>query len=99
MSTFISIYSTKKNSTSTLWISTYPAWFDGDPNITGADKKWIKTFENFLNSIEPTQVTNTDGTSFTRTVDKLSTLTNYISLNVYEFITDCTTYEQSIGIF
>ena len=78
-----------------------PERFDADPNMTGADKRykhWIKTFENFLNSIELTPVTNVDGTSTERAVDKLSTLMNYISSNVFEFIADCTTYEESIEI-
>ena len=78
-----------------------PARFDVDPNDTGADKHWkhwIKTFENFLASIEPTQITNADGTTTNREPDKLSTLINYISSNVYELIADCTSYESSLEI-
>ena len=74
----------------------HPVRFDCEPNRVGADKQWthwIKTFENFAAVIEPTRVTNDDGT----TVNKLTTLTNYF-LHIYEFIANSTIYGSAVNI-
>ena len=54
------------------------------PNATKSWKHWKATFENFLSSFE------------TPPTNKLSILTNFISANVYEIITDCDDYATAI---
>ena len=64
-----------------------PKRFDTDPNIQNADREWLhwrQTFENFLaaiNDLEP---------------NKLVILANYVSPEVYGYISHCTTYEDAI---
>ena len=89
-----------------------PARFDCDPNSVGADKQfkhWLRTFQDFIGTIKSTVTTpapaTTDSES-TGTVQvqagptedelKLRTLTNYVSANVFEYIVDCTTYDDAI---
>ena len=65
-----------------------PPRFTTDPNTTTAEiewKHWHKTFENFLASIA------------TQNPDKLITLTNYISPEVYVHIQDAATYDSAIA--
>ena len=65
-----------------------PERFEAEPNSSTAQKQWLhwlKTFENFLESI-PTTVT----------VNKYKALVNYVSPNVYEYISEITTYDEAI---
>ena len=74
-------------------------------------KHWLTTFKNFAKSVKiPTAATpsdtpsqaseaSTDGTSNTSNDDtdhKLTMLINYLAANVYEYIADCTTFDQAI---
>ena len=64
-----------------------PPRFTTDPNSATAEiewKHWHKTFENFLTSIAG------------QNPDKLITLTNYVSPEVYVHIHDCAWYESAI---
>ena len=64
-----------------------PPRFTTDPNTGTAEiewKHWHKTFENFLTSIAA------------QNPDKLVTLTNYVSPEVYIHIQDCGTYNSAI---
>ena len=59
-----------------------------EPNANDAAKiwkHWKVTFENFLISIDSLNP------------DKLKTLTNYISSDVYELISDCTNYTSAVA--
>ena len=83
-----------------------PARFDGDPNAVGADKHfnhWLATFKNFIKAINtsiaaaPTTTDgNTTGTPEEGSDKKLEMLMNYVAPNVYDYILDCTTYDQAI---
>ena len=84
-----------------------PTRFDCDPNETGSDKKfkhWLKTFTNFITSINttvPPSASSADSETTTQTsaqtVDtKLNALINYISADVFEYIADCDEYDQAI---
>ena len=64
-----------------------PPGFTADPNSSTAEiewKHWFKTFENFLGSIAD------------QNPDKLVTLTNYISPEVYVHIQDAGNYNSAI---
>lgn len=66
-----------------------PERFDADPNQADAAKQWLhwfRTFENFLTSLA------------SLSPNKLDTLINYLAPSVYEFIGECTTYEDAINI-
>ena len=61
-----------------------------DPNTTNADetyKLWFRTFNNFLELLSHK--------SSTQTVNKFNLLINYIEPNLYEFISECETYDQA----
>ena len=91
-----------------------PARFSCDPNASGADKQfkhWLRTFQNFIKTINtatPTSTTastgtettenNTTTTTSTTSADdlKLTTLTNYVEANVFEYIQDCNSYDEAI---
>ena len=79
-----------------------PSRFDCEPGSSGADKQfkhWLRTFTNFISNIKlPTTTTTTDGATATATDHKLITLINYISPDVFEFIIDCTTYDDAIKL-
>lgn len=47
---------------------------------------WINTFQNFLSSIDTVES------------DKLKILINFVSPSVYEFISECNTYEDAIEV-
>ena len=64
-----------------------PERFDCDPNSQSASKKykhWIKTFGNYLRSINDDQL------------DKLDCLYNFVSADIFDLISDCTTYELAV---
>ena len=86
-----------------------PARFSCDPNASGADKQfkhWLRTFQNFIKTLKtaaptPSVASENENTSGTTTEDsgdlKLTTLTNYVEANVFEYILDCTTYDEAIS--
>ena len=74
-------------------------------------KHWLRTFQNFIKTIKtatPTSTTastgtettenNTTTTTSTTSADdlKLTTLTNYVEANVFEYIQDCNSYDEAI---
>ena len=64
-----------------------PDRFEADPHSSGAAgerKHWYRTFNNFLEAIEPHKP------------DKLKTLVSYIVPRVYEYIADCDDYDSAI---
>ena len=66
-----------------------PEKFNTDPDNANASKEWIywhKTFENFIGAI--TQ----------ENIDKLALLTCYIAPKVYEYISECSSYEDAIKL-
>ena len=65
-----------------------PTTFDVEPSATGATKRWLHwlcTFNNLLQSLTPEQQAN-----------KFQILVNHISPNVFEFISECSTYDDAI---
>ena len=66
-----------------------------DPNTTDADKTWFWTFSNFLELLSTSNTAST-GQSSTQSVKKCNLLIYYIEPNVYEFISECETYDQTI---
>ena len=65
-----------------------PDRFDVEPSDPGATKKWLhwlRTFQNFLSSLTEAQQNN-----------GLNLLINYVSPNVFEFISDCNDFEDAI---
>ena len=67
-----------------------PDRFDTEPNTPNADKIWIhwkKTFENFILAL---QSANTDP------IQKYSVLINYVSPNVYMYISDLNSYDDAM---
>ena len=64
-----------------------PDRFEADPHSSGTAgewKHWYRTFNNFLEAIEPHKP------------DKLKTLVSYIVPRVYEYIADCDDYDSAI---
>ena len=62
---------------------------DADPNAPGADKKWNhwhRSFTFFLSSIQQ------------HNPNKLEQLVNHVSTEVYDFISECQTYEEAIDL-
>ena len=67
-----------------------PAWFDAEPNNASSEREWRhwhRTFENFLVSIAAQQP------------DRLNTLINYVSAEVYEYIADAADYDAAIELY
>lgn len=65
-----------------------PDRFDADPNSSEASKEWKhwhKTFSNFLESIS------------SHSPNKLDVLANYLSPKVYDYISECTSYDSAIN--
>jgi len=65
-----------------------PSRLDLDPSSTSAAKEWKhwhKTLTNFINDCE-------------NPPNKFSTLINYVSHNVYEYIEDCDDYESAVAL-
>ena len=68
-----------------------PERFDVDPDSASAAKEWthwLKTFTNFVLAVK----------KITPTVDKLVLLTNYVAPRVYDYISDCETYEKAVAV-
>jgi hypothetical protein len=64
-----------------------PERFDADPNSSTASKEWLhwkRTFINFLTAVN------------SLTPDKLNTLINYVSPSVYQYIADCSDYDDAL---
>ena len=60
-----------------------------EPSAPGSDKHWVhwkKKFTNFLASIT------------TQNPDKLALLVNFLEPTIYEFVSDCATYESAEAI-
>ena len=67
-----------------------PDRFDTEPSAPEATKKWLhwfRTFKNFLGSLAAENQNN-----------ELNLLNNYVSPVVFEFISECSTYEEAIKI-
>ena len=65
-----------------------PEGLDCDPSLSTAAqewKHWFRTFESFLGAFSE------------ESVDKLCLLTNFVSLKIYETISECTTYDTVIN--
>ena len=63
-----------------------PERFDCDPSTPTAMKKykhWIKTFNNYIRSINDTGL------------DQLDCLHNFVSPDIFDLISDCTTFEAA----
>ena len=63
-----------------------PERFDADPNEASSTKRWQHwqtTFENFLETIEGDNL------------NKLNVLINFLSAEVYEFISEAQSYEDA----
>ena len=72
-----------------------PSRFDYEPNATDAEKQWkhwFRTFENFIESV--TFPTGLSATAIQK--QKLSTLINYVSSSIYEFIAESEDYNQAV---
>ena len=66
-----------------------PERFDSLPNVSSSAKEfthWFRTFENFV-AVLPQE-----------NLDKLVVLTNFLSPDVFEFISECETYEEAVEI-
>ena len=71
-----------------------PSRFDGDPSSSTVEKEWKhwkRTFTNFIAKL----TFSTDAA--TQQTEKLNTLINYISAEVYEYIGAETTYDNAIA--
>ena len=69
-----------------------PQRFEADPDDSSANKQWshwFQTFKNFLQSLHTEDAPMSDSS-------KLSVLINYVAPNVYEYISDCTTYTAAV---
>ena len=75
-----------------------PERLEADPNSPIAAKQWthwIKTFENFTQAI--TQQTSAGETGTVRP-NLLNLLINYVAPHIFEYIAECTTYDEAKGI-
>ena len=66
-----------------------PSRFNAEPNHASSErewKHWHRTFSNFLTTID------------SQRPDKLNTLINYVSADIYEHIADATSYNNAITI-
>lgn len=68
-----------------------PERFGTEPTSVNAGKEWSHWFKTFQNFIEMAQ-----GQDVLTSGDKLRLLTNYVSHSVYEYISECTSYEQAV---
>ena len=74
-----------------------PSRFECEPNIIDAEKQWrhwYRTFENFITSIQ----FPAEATPATIQEQKLSTLINYVSPSIYEFISEVPDYNSAVDI-
>ncbi|XP_064120276.1 uncharacterized protein LOC135224883 [Macrobrachium nipponense] len=65
-----------------------PPWFEVDPDSAQAAKEWTHWLRMFTNFVQSVQLT-------TPMLDKLVLLTNYVAPSVYDFISECETYEKA----
>ncbi|XP_064082968.1 uncharacterized protein LOC135198980 [Macrobrachium nipponense] len=65
-----------------------PPRFEVDPDSAQAAKEWTHWLRTFTNFVQAVQLT-------TPTLDKLVLLTNYAAPSVYDFISECETYEKA----
>ena len=71
-----------------------PIHFDTEPNNVTAGKQWthwIKTFENFLVSLNTTTKYVSDGT-------KLFFVIKYVAPLIYKLVSECQTYADAVKI-
>ena len=69
----------------------HPEHFDAVPNGSGMDKAWIhwkRTFNGFASSICATNAS----------VNTLDVLVNYVSPDVFEYISECNNYESAMQV-
>ena len=69
-----------------------PSRFDSDHSSSTASKEWQhwkKTFSNFVKAVKKKAPTGEE-------VDTLDLLVNYVSPNIYDFISDSKTYDEAI---
>ena len=67
-----------------------PERFDATPNATGSDKAWLhwkRTFSSFLTSVTLTH----------KDINKLDILVNYVSPTVFEYISECETFDTAMN--
>ena len=67
-----------------------PNILDADPSSTDAADHWShwkKTFDNFIKALNSNQ---------NESLDKLALLTNLVSPKIHRFISQCSTFEESI---
>jgi hypothetical protein len=67
-----------------------PERFDGDPSQTSAAAEWAHWKKTFLNFLAVQELSNDQV--------KLTLLTNHVSPSVYNYIRECESYEQAIGL-
>ena len=68
-----------------------PECFDAVPNTSGADKAWThwtRTFNGFITPIDTT----------IQTGNKLDTLVNYVSHDVFDYISECNDIESAMVV-
>ncbi|XP_068229271.1 uncharacterized protein [Palaemon carinicauda] len=65
-----------------------PPRFDVDPDSAQAAKEWTPWLRMFTNFVQAVQLT-------TPMLDKLVLLTNYVAPSVYDYISECETYEKA----
>ncbi|XP_064090684.1 uncharacterized protein LOC135204400 [Macrobrachium nipponense] len=65
-----------------------PPRFEVDPDSAQAAKEWTHWLRTFTNFVQAVQLT-------TPTLDKLVLLTNYVAPSVYDFVSECETYEKA----
>ena len=66
-----------------------PDRFDSAPNTSSSAKEfshWLRTFENFL------AVLPQEG------LDKLVVLTNFLSPDIFEFVSESSTYDEAVTV-
>ncbi|XP_055869763.1 uncharacterized protein LOC129923337 [Biomphalaria glabrata] len=66
-----------------------PKELDIEPSSPSAAEKWLhwlRTFENFISSVSHCEI------------DKKKLLENYVSSSVFQYISECTTFEESIKV-
>ena len=76
-----------------------PAIFDTDPSSPTAAKEWLhwkRTFTNFIEML-PTQIFLLHLSTTNNSDPKMLLLTNFISHNVYDIISECATFVGSMS--
>ena len=67
-----------------------PERFNKEPNTPTADKEWTHWFKTFTNFV--------DAISVDLQPNKLNILINYLDPFVYEYISECDTYNEEVGL-